>query len=88
LEDGEQDAGVFGAPAAHLFARGELPIGKSAKRGFCSILVYRVPGLKRLMLPNTAVPKTVPRKYETGETCEIGEIFQYVFSTTCVFSIG
>src|ERR1700690_766663 len=34
-----------------------------------------------------AVPKTVPIKYETGETCEMGEIFLSVFSTTCVFSI-
>jgi hypothetical protein len=33
------------------------------------------------------VPKTVLKKCETGETCEIGEIFLYVFSTTCVFSI-
>jgi hypothetical protein len=41
-----------------------------------------------LMLSNTAVPKTVPKKYETGETCEIGEIFQYVVSTIYVFSIG
>jgi hypothetical protein len=63
-------------PVTHLFAKGEQPIGKSAKRGFCSILVYRVPGLKMLMLSNAAVPKTVPRKYEPGETCEIGEIFQ------------
>jgi hypothetical protein len=34
------------------------------------------------------VPKTVLRKCETSETCEIGEIFLYVFSTTCVFSIA
>jgi hypothetical protein len=33
------------------------------------------------------VPKTVLRKCETGEACEIGKIFLYVFSTTCVFSI-
>jgi hypothetical protein len=56
-------------PVTHLFAKGEQPIGKSAKRGFCSILVYRVPGLKMLMLSNAAVPKTVLRKYETGEMC-------------------
>jgi hypothetical protein len=35
-----------------------------------------------------AVPKTVLRKCETFETCEIGEIFLNVFSTTCVFSIA
>jgi len=28
-----------------------------------------VPGLKMLMLSNAAVPKTVLRKYETGEMC-------------------
>lgn len=42
----------------------------------------------RAMLSNTAVPKTVQRKYETGETCEMGEIFQHVFPTTYVVSIG
>jgi hypothetical protein len=35
-----------------------------------------------------AVLKTVLRKCETSETCEIGEIFLSVFSTTCVFSIS
>jgi hypothetical protein len=35
-----------------------------------------------------AVPKTVLRKCETFETCEIGEILLVVFSTTCVFSMS
>ena len=39
-----------------------------------------------LMLSKTAVLKTVPRKYETGETCEICEILQHVLSITCVLS--
>ena len=39
-------------------------------------------------LSNTAVPKTVPRKYETGETREICEIYRSLFSATCVFSKG
>jgi hypothetical protein len=39
-------------------------------------------------LPASVVLKTVPRKYETGETCEIGEIFECLASITYVFSIG
>ena len=44
-------------------------------------------GLKMLMPSNTAVLKTVPRKYEAGETGEICEIFRRVFSISYVFSI-
>lgn len=39
------------------------------------------------MLGNSTVLKTVLRKYEAGETCEIGEIFRCLVSTTCLFSI-
>jgi hypothetical protein len=43
--------------------------------------VRAAPGL------NFAVLKTVLRKYETGEICEICEISQRLFSTKYVFSI-
>ena len=36
----------------------------------------------------SSVLKSVLRKYEAGETCEIGEIFRCVFSITYVFSTG
>jgi len=39
-----------------------------------------------LIFSRPAVPKIVLRKYETVETHEIGEIFQYLFSATYVFS--
>jgi hypothetical protein len=45
-------------------------------------------GQVRLPLHNSFVLKTVPRKYETGESCEIGEISWYMLSTTCVSSTG
>ncbi len=67
-------------------------MGNSRNKGAnIRILFTRPRGNARPSTPplqESSVLKTVPRKYETGETCEMGEIFRSMLSITYVFSIS